>query len=224
MKNKIIAYEVDLQNDFMNEKNGRLYVPGAELIKPTTADVVRFVLDKKLRRVRSRDRHFADDLELAENKGPFPQHCMDEKYGQKNDNAFGLDFIPELQANNKYVIENKIDEGDNFKKYTQQELKAIAEAKGDILLEKQDNDAFTNPATEQLLKLLGAKQAIVYGVATDYCVKAAVVGMQQRGIQCYVVEDAIAGVDKETTEAARKEIIKAGAKFVVANDLERLMK
>jgi len=36
---------------------------------------------------------------------------------------------------------------------------------------------------------------VVYGVATDFCVKAAVLGMQKRGVQCYVVEDAIK-VDK----------------------------
>ena len=62
-------------------------------------------------------------------------------------------------------------------------------------------------------------KAVVYGVATDYCVKAAVIGMQQRGIQCYVVEDAIAGVSPDSTKEAIWKMLEAGAKFVKTEDV-----
>jgi len=86
-------------------------------------------------------------------------------------------------------------------------------------IEKQSYDVFTNPNTEELLKIADVKEAVVYGVATDYCVKAAVLGMQKRGIQCYVVEDAISGVTPETTKSALEEMVKAGAKFVKTSDV-----
>ncbi len=57
-------------------------------------------------------------------------------------------------------------------------------------------------------------EAVVYGVATDYCVKAAVLGMQERGIQTYVVEDAIKGITEESSSAAIANMRKAGAKVV----------
>jgi nicotinamidase/pyrazinamidase len=101
-----------------------------------------------------------------------------------------------------------------------------------IYFEKQHYDVFTNPAAAYAFeKLLEQpkfeREAVVYGVATDYCVKAAVLGMQARGIQCYVVEDAIKGVDVNPgdTEKAILEMKQAGAKFVKTQSvLEELLK
>ncbi|MFA6089431.1 MAG: isochorismatase family cysteine hydrolase [Candidatus Woesearchaeota archaeon] len=229
MKNELIAYEVDMQNDFMNKNNGRLYVPNAETIKANVAKTVEYVLDANLRRIRSRDRHFADDVELTKNGGPFPEHAMDKIYGQKNQNGqFGIDFIPELKVVDTYVVENKIGEQNKFRTYTNQELEKIAKGnrngKGDIVFEKQHYDVFTNPAAEKVLELMGVKKAVVYGVATDYCVKAAVIGMQQRGIVTYVVEDAIEGITKDGIKLAKQEMAANGARFVKLNQLEELLR
>jgi nicotinamidase/pyrazinamidase len=83
-----------------------------------------------------------------------------------------------------------------------------------IYIQKQSHDVFTNPNAEVLLQKANVNEAVVYGVATDYCVKAAVLGMQQRKVQCYVVQDAIAGVFPESTKSALEEMAAAGAKFV----------
>ncbi|MBR9691779.1 cysteine hydrolase [Candidatus Woesearchaeota archaeon] len=222
MTNELIAYRVDPEGDFMREKDGRLYVPGAEEIKAEIDKTEEKVEKAGIRKAASRDRHFKDDTELLANGGPFPEHCMDKQYGQKNaDGTFGIDFIPEIRNNEAYVVENKIAEGDNFRRYTTAELAEIADGEGDIVFEKQHYDVFTNPAVEPLLKQMGVKEAIVYGVATDYCVKAAVVGMQERGIQCYVLEDAIAAVnlDPEDAELAIKEMKQAGAIFTTLEDI-----
>jgi nicotinamidase/pyrazinamidase len=63
------------------------------------------------------------------------------------------------------------------------------------------------------------RAAVVYGVATDYCVKAAVLGLQKRGLQTYVVQDAIKGVAPETTKQALEEMAAAGARFVTTEDV-----
>ncbi|MBW3022526.1 isochorismatase family protein [Candidatus Woesearchaeota archaeon] len=78
--------------------------------------------------------------------------------------------------------------------------------------EKQSYDVFTNPYVGEFLARTGIKESVVYGVATDYCVKAAVLGMQQRGIQCHVVEDAIKPVTAKGGLAALAEMYAAGAK------------
>ena len=59
------------------------------------------------------------------------------------------------------------------------------------------------------------------GVATDYCVKAAALGIRkikvgesQRQIDVYIFDNAIMGVAPETTESAIKEMKEAGCHFV----------
>ena len=98
-------------------------------------------------------------------------------------------------------------------------LEAHKQYKAGIYFEKQSYDVFTNPAFPWFLDMAKITEAVVYGVATDYCVKAAVLGMQQRGIQCYVVEDAIKGVAQDTTKSALEEMAQTGAKFVTTQQV-----
>lgn len=219
---ELIAYKVDIQNDFMNEKNGRLYVPDAEKIKPAIVQVEATIRAKGIREIFGMDRHFEDDPELIRNGGPFPDHCMDWKYGQVNaDGKHGIDLIPEVQPDYPVYIENKIMTGNHFRKYTRPELETLAGIGKPVIIEKQHYDVFTNPATETLFKVLGVKKAIVYGVATNICDLAFVLGAQKRNIQCYVVEDAIQGIDitPGATDAAITEMKNAGAIFVKAKDV-----
>ena len=46
-------------------------------------------------------------------------------------------------------------------------------ATGQIILEKQQLDLFTNPTLPKLLEELAADEYVVYGVVTEYCVKLA---------------------------------------------------
>lgn len=221
---KTIAYEVDMQEDFMRPE-GRLYVPDAAMIRPTIKQVVDVVLSKGLRRLRSMDRHFADDAELMRNGGPFPDHCMDRMYGHQNpDGTYGVDFIPELQAGRAIAVENKTGEGNQFRRYSLKELRTLADATVDLVIEKQHYDAFTNPALLPLLRTMQVERAIVYGVATDYCDKAAVLGLQSAGIQTFVVREAIKGITPEGTAQAMQEMEAAGAKFISVRDLEALLR
>jgi nicotinamidase/pyrazinamidase len=93
-------------------------------------------------------------------------------------------------------------------------------AKGAVRFEKQCYDVFDkklgNKNIAGWLKDNNVTEAWVYGVATDYCVKAAVLGLRKLGINTYVFENAIAGVDPLTTEEAIKEMKEAGAHFAVA--------
>lgn len=90
---------------------------------------------------------------------------------------------------------------------------------GEHYFEKQSYDIFTNPNFERTLLRREVKEAAVYGVATDFCVKAAVLGMQQRGVQCYVVEDAIRGVFPDKTKEALEQMTRAGARLVTTKQV-----
>jgi nicotinamidase/pyrazinamidase len=209
--NGLIAYDVDTQNDFMY-KTGALSVPNAEKIIGNLEKLTTSMRKYKMHQIKSQDRHFGDEkhkhleLELKRWGGPFPDHCMDGTYGQRS-----IDATAPL--NPRHItgpVEGELTDG---------ELAAILNHPGELVVEKQSYDVFTNPKTEKVLSALGVKTAIVYGVATDYCVKAAVLGMRKLGIEVYLVTDAIeaVNVNQGDGEASFKEMLRAGAKPVTTN-------
>jgi nicotinamidase/pyrazinamidase len=55
---------------------------------------------------------------------------------------------------------------------------------------------------------------MVFGVATDYCVKLAALGLLRLGCRVSVVTDAIQGIDPAASKAALEKMKDAGADFV----------
>lgn len=219
-----IFYDTDTQNDFMN-KNGALYVPNAELIKANLCFLTNYALRKAIPIIGSVDNHFGTEEfkeregELAKYGGPFPNHCMNKTFGQEKiieTKLMRTYSRADLTEQATYLPNSK-----EYLQYFQDELNLarVKNAAKALYFEKQSYDVFTNPAVEKFLQFAEVKEAVVYGVATDYCVKAAVLGMQQRGVQCYVVEDAIKGVFVETTTKALEEMISAGAKLVTTKQV-----
>ena len=72
---------------------------------------------------------------------------------------------------------------------------ALARHTEQIFVEKCTFDAFSNPKTRQYIKPFDT--AYVYGVATDYCVRAACLGLIKAGLKVYLVRDAIKAVTKK---------------------------
>lgn len=231
-----IFYDVDTQNDFMN-KDGALYVPGAEEIKQNLEKLTKYAANKYIPIVGSVDWHFGTEEykqregELQKWGGPFPDHCTAYQKGSekiKETTRFVEDpckYFPEdkgiLRKIYVHNVPNKLDRPVCRFEIAGKlaDLGPSCGSRNSLLFEKQSYDVFTNPAFEVFLQMADVKEAIVYGVAADYCVKAAVLGMQKRGIQCYVVEDAIKGVAPETTKSALEEMLEAGAKFVKTSDV-----
>ncbi len=215
-----IFYDVDTQADFMN-KEGALYVSGAEEIKPNLKKLARYAQARAIKIIGSVDKHFGTpeykerEGELARWGGPFPDHCMDCTRGQLKINETRLRLLDEEDA---YFLSRPVPDAstDELRRVAQTALGYKLSA---LYLEKQSYDVFTNPLAEVLLREAGVKEAIVYGVATDFCVRAAVLGMQQRGIQCYVVQDAIRGVFPDKSALALEEMARAGAKLVTTQDV-----
>ena len=90
-----------------------------------------------------------------------------------------------------------------------------------IFFEKQQYDASTNPAFKVFLEMANVKEAVMYGVATDYCVRGAALAMRKLGIEVYLVTDAIAAVTDEGGRSALEEMIAAGVKPVTTAEVLR---
>lgn len=78
------------------------------------------------------------------------------------------------------------------------------------------DDGGANTELDGILKALGVTHLIVYGIATDYCVKATVMDALDLGYSVVVIEDLIRGVAPDTTAQAIADMKAAGAWFLPA--------
>ncbi|MBS3096535.1 isochorismatase family protein [Candidatus Woesearchaeota archaeon] len=116
--------------------------------------------------------------------------------------------IPETDIDNAVFVPNK--------KLSKLQLKKILK-RNNLCILKQEHDVFSNPNTKKILK--NVKKAYVYGVATDYCVKAAVLGLIKMGVETYVIKDAIKPVSKKNEKKELELLRKKGVKFLTTRQL-----
>ena len=204
-----VFFDVDTQNDFILA-GGALAVPGAEALVPALTLLTDSARRGNIRIFGSVDRHFGTapyrdkEGELKRWNGPFPDHCMDGTEGQKK--------VAATAPRNPLWIPN-----------TSVALRGIAEKAwahdGEVIFEKQSYDVFHNPNAAEVLRR--AEDAVVYGVATDYCVRAVVLGLRKLGLKVVVVRDAIAAVEVNPGDGARalNEMEQAGAVFMTAGEI-----
>ncbi|MBU0755340.1 MAG: cysteine hydrolase [Planctomycetes bacterium] len=84
-------------------------------------------------------------------------------------------------------------------------------------------DVFSNPFFAERVKAIGPRIAVVYGVATDYCIKAAVLGLVEIVPRVLVVEDAIRPVDETAGKKALEEMRAAGAKTITIDRVASML-
>ena len=180
MSNKrSIFWNVDTQEDFIDEA-GKLYVKGAETIRPTLKRITDFAKKEGIRVVNTCDYHHIYSTEISSNpdfKTSFPQHCLA--------GTSGADFISETWPESPLLIDwdremaifSEFDDTIRFR---------------NIVIRKDAFDVFSgNPHAEKIVEILHPDQVFVYGVSTNVCVDKAVTGLAERGIKVYVFEDAI---------------------------------
>ncbi len=87
------------------------------------------------------------------------------------------------------------------------------------LPDKEAYSAFDGTELHYVLSKAGIRRLFVAGVATDYCVRATVLDALSLGYEVILLTDAIAGVAKETTEKALKEMLDRGAVLASKEEL-----
>jgi nicotinamidase/pyrazinamidase len=90
---------------------------------------------------------------------------------------------------------------------------------GQIVVEKQTLDAFANSDFAALLDRLEADRYVVYGVATDYCVRCAVTGLLATGKPVALVTDAIAAVNPEDGARTIAEFTARGGSLTTVSEV-----
>ena len=185
-----VAYwDVDTQVDFMLP-GGKLYVQGAEKMRPNLKKLYSAARRARIPVVATGCAHLPTDEEMRE----WPLHCLKGTEGQKK--------LPETVMYRRITVphDQPVDAPD---------LRGGIQ----VILEKCHLDAFTNPCAQEVVRRSGIGSWIVFGVATDYCVRLSVLGLLKLDRQVTVVSDSIRGVADATSEQAVIEMKAAGADF-----------
>lgn len=194
MGRRIAFVDVDTQIDFM-QPEGALYVPGAETLVPNMKRLIEYARSSNTPIIASVDAHLADDPEFSQ----FPPHCVRATPGQKK--------IAVTEIVDAHLVPAEPKDEDELP------------SNGAVVLEKTVFSLFGNQNAEAIFRKIAADEYVVFGVATDYCVKAAVMGLLERGYSVAVVEDAIKGVTEDGTTLAIEEMRRAGARFVTTDQI-----
>ena len=195
MKN-LFFLDVDTQRDFMLSA-GALYVPGAERIIPKLRRIFDFARKNEITILSSVDAHSDNDQEFQQ----FPPHCVQGTEGQRK--------IEETLLPRPLIFPNKP---------VDRNLQEVIRKHQQIIVEKQTLDLFSNQLVERLLRVLPPR-AIVFGVATEYCVKKACLGLRRASVHVAVISDAVCALTPKTEKEAIEEMRNAGVDFIALETL-----
>jgi nicotinamidase/pyrazinamidase len=156
-----------------------------------------FAKKNHVRIVSSVDAHFPDDPEFEK----FPAHCV---AGTKGQRKLEETLLPSPLIFKNSTIDRNLME--DVKKHHQ------------FIVEKQSFDVFSNPVTERLLRILPPR-AVVFGVATEYCVQSACLGLRRHGVQTVLINDAVRAINVQTGKKALEDLRRAGVEFTTLNNL-----
>lgn len=208
---KILFWNVDTQQDFCHP-DGKLYVQGAESIKPNLGLLTKITKDNDIQVVSTADCHLRGDSELSNSpdfKTTFPDHCMAGEIGAdfiKETNPYFDDCAMTINYNDKELNVNQLYDCKN------------------IIIEKNKFDVFTgNPFTNQILDVLSPEVVVVYGVATSFCVANAIDGLTERGVKVVVVDDAIHDLPNFDTQKTINQWIGWGVQIASTKMVEFLI-
>jgi nicotinamidase/pyrazinamidase len=195
MNEPLIFLDVDTQVDFMLP-TGSLYVAGAEKIIPNLKMLMDYAREQGIPVLSSADAHAPDDPSFAE----WPPHCVVGTPGQRR--------IPETRWPMARVIPNRAGA-----------FVPMSSLAGQSIVEKQAYDVTTNLNFETILEAMGARRFVVFGVATEYCVRGSVLGLRKRGKPVDVVVDAIRAINEDGGKKAVEEMVAAGARLVSTEEI-----
>jgi len=217
-----VFVDVDTQHDFCRP-DGALFVRGAPAAVPACARLVARAVAEGSLLVGSVDSHSHDAWEFGTNaaRGPagedprFPPHCVKGTAGWLK--------LPETLPERFYFVPVVPDPGAAAR------VPAGTQA---VYFEKEVYSLFANPNAAAVLDALapaGPLEFVVFGVATDYCVRAAALGLldwiaqrpDRAGSRVAVASDAIAAVTDEGGAAALHELSAAGVVLAPADALAR---
>jgi nicotinamidase/pyrazinamidase len=192
--------EVDVQMDFVDPA-GALYVTGSQEIAPNIRRLLEVATQRRITTISPMCAHVVNDPEFKQ----FPPHCIEGTPGQRR----YFDDLPRLPRR-IWGPETPVPEA-----------AARLEAGRHYVVQKRSFPMFSNPWMQALRAhdAFRGADCVVFGVATDVCVRIDVLDLCQAGAQVRLVSDAIAGIDAADTARALTDMQNAGAQLVTTGEV-----
>ncbi|HET8742562.1 MAG TPA: isochorismatase family cysteine hydrolase [Gaiella sp.] len=201
----LLLWDVDTQVDFVLSA-GKLPVPEAEAAAPAMARLVQWAAERGITHLATADDHELTDPELSDEpdfRDTFPPHCLR--------GTPGCAKIPQTAQRDPLPL--------SLTPYPPGLVPALADNRREILLLKKTYSAFSNPNLEPLLAALDPDEVIVFGVATDVCNHAAIVGLLARDRKVAFVEDASRGLSEERVARSLEQWRAGGVRFTTTDEV-----
>lgn len=182
----LVFVDVDTQRDFL-EPEGALYVPGSAAILDNLARLTRFARDRGIPVLATACSHAPGDPEMTR----FRPHCLAGTPGQHRVAATAWPGGKVLGVADRFD----------------------GETAPHLTVEKREFDVFTHPEADRVVARYNGDRPtfVVYGVATDYCVRAAALGLLDRGCRVALVVDAVRPIDPAREPDVFAELVGLGA-------------
>lgn len=182
----LVFVDVDTQRDFI-EPDGTLAIAGAGTIVANLARLTAVARDRGIPVLATACWHDADDPEMA----LFDPHCLADTPGAQRAEATARPDTRVLGHNDRH-------DG------------AIVPH---LTIHKRSFDVFDRPDVATIVDRYNLHRPtfVVYGVATDYCVRCAVLGLLDRGCNVAVVVDAIRAVNPAAEADVLTDFARRGA-------------
>jgi nicotinamidase-related amidase len=103
------------------------------------------------------------------------------------------------------------------------ELRKLADKRQfHIVIRKEELNPFSNLNLEKLIKILGPRLVVIFGVALDLCVRQAVEGLlNMGGIKVFLLRDAVKGLGLKGDNIVLEQLRKKGVEIIKLADLEK---
>jgi len=208
-KNMKAVIVVDVQGDFTIWKNGSLAVPGTD--EAYVRDVERAVYGLKnmgLDIYATQDYHPEDHISFYTSHPGRDPFDIVKVYG--NDVTLWPPHCIKDTENAKVLIDNSV-----FKRIIQKgSFVGWDSYSGFYVADRSLGLVSLKSALEGLLKEAGVDELIVFGLATDYCVRATAVDGIKLGFKVTLIENLCRGVAPKTTEETLEDMVKEGVRVV----------
>jgi nicotinamidase/pyrazinamidase len=182
-----VFVDIDTQRDFL-EPGGALFIAGSTSIIPNLARLTHYAREHHIPIIATACSHTLEDPELQH----FAPHCLAGSRGQERVDATAPKTSLELTGGEPLPEDLPLH----------------------VTLLKRELDLFINRHADAIISRFNAERPlfVVYGVATDYCVRAAVEGLLSRGCRVALVVDAICAIDESSeadllTDFGRRDVL-----------------
>jgi nicotinamidase/pyrazinamidase len=200
-----LLWDVDTQVDFV-QADGKLPVPDAESVVPEMARLVRWAEQHGVVHLATADDHELSDPEISDEpdyEATYPPHCLRGTPGAVK--------IPETAQSDPLPI--------SLTPYPPSLVPRLVEGRREVLVLKKTYSAFSNPNLEPLLGALEPSEVVLFGVATDVCNHAAIMGLLARGHRVAFVEDASRGLSEERVARSVEQWRAGGVRFTTTDEV-----